>query len=457
MIEEKMTGDAKRAMWSQFLGFGMDAYDMAMVIVLSPLLAKIFADKNLPEAWQFLAIAFLYAVTMAARPVGAAFFGHYADKIGRRKLLVMTIGGVGVMSVACALIPTPDQIGLVAAYSIFGVVRFLMGCFFGGEYAVGHTYAIEHAPGHIRGRIGGFVQSGFPLGYAIASFCVLGLSLSIGEKAMLEWGWRVMFFSGIAPVFLALYLRRSLVESPIFEEAKASGNCEKQPFLSLFKPPQVWSFLQVFAFMTGLFLTDYAVYQFIPKILKGPGKFDMVEYTFIYGIALFCAFLGYNLYGRLSDRWGRRRLTMWYCLYCVIMGIPLYQILINAALSRSMAIAIVAAILAASLKLAWGIIPAYLSERFPTKTRSVGVGFGYSAGALVGGAGITPLVAMFHEIPAIGSIEGPKELWLSASAVLTIGAIITFCSLWLSKETKDIDLRTGEVCPVTEPEVTPEA
>jgi MFS family permease len=147
---------------------------------------------------------------------------------------------------------------------------------------------------------------------------------------------------------------------------------------------------------------------------------------------------------------------MWYCLYCIIMGIPLYQILINAAMSRSMAVAIVAAIFAASLKLAWGIIPAYLSERFPTKTRSVGVGFGYSAGALVGGAGITPLVAMFHEIPAISAIEGPKELWLSASGVLTIGAMITFLSLWLSHETKDIDLRTGEVCPVTGPEVTPE-
>ena len=129
MAEEMLSKDGRKAMWSQFLGFGMDAYDMAMVIVLSPLLAKIFASKNLPEAWQFLAIAFLYAITMAARPVGAAFFGRYPDKIGRRQLLVVTIGGVGVMSVMCAILPTPDQIGLVVAYTLFGVIRFLMGCF----------------------------------------------------------------------------------------------------------------------------------------------------------------------------------------------------------------------------------------------------------------------------------------------------------------------------------------
>ena len=121
----------------------MDAYDMAMVIVLSPVLAKIFTAKNISEAWQFLAIAFLYAVTMAARPVGAAIFGHFADKIGRRMLLIVAIAGVGVMSGFSSILPTPAMIGLVPAYLVFMLVRFFMGCFFGGEYAVGHALLLN--------------------------------------------------------------------------------------------------------------------------------------------------------------------------------------------------------------------------------------------------------------------------------------------------------------------------
>ena len=439
--DDALSADARRAMWSQFLGFGMDAYDMAMVVVLAPLLSRIFAFPTLSPAGQFLMTALLYSVTMAARPLGAAFFGHYADKTGRRFLLLLTIGGVGVLSAACAIIPTPAQVGLPAAYAIFMSARFLMGCFFGGEYAVGHTFAIEHSPPRVRGAVGGFIQSGFPLGYALASFVVLGASLLLGEDGMQRYGWRLMFLSGIAPVLLALHLRRLLVESPIFAEAKARGRVEARPFLALFKPPDLWAFLQVFAFMTGLFLTDYAVYQFLPNILHGPGKFGMVRYTFIYGVALLGAFLGYNAYGRLADRWGRRRLTMWYCLYVAALGVPLYKLLIYAATSRSMGLGLAAAVLAASFKLAWGAVPAYLSERFPTRTRSVGVGFGYSAAALVGGAGITPLVGLLHSRPAIAAIEGGSELWLSASAALTLGAALTWLSLWRSPETKDVDLR----------------
>lgn len=268
---QHLSRDTKQAMFSQFLGFGLDAYDMAMVLIMAPILIKVFVSPKGSAAWQYIVIVFTYSITMAARPVGSAFFGHYADKIGRKMLLIATIGGVGVMSFIAGFMPTYAQCG-VWAYVAFCCLRFLMGCFFGGEYAVGHTFAIEHAPQAKRGRISGFVQSGFPLGYVAASLVFAALSASLSKEAMLAYGWRIAFMSGVVPVFLALYIRRTVHESPEFEKAKREGTIEKAPFLSLFRPPQLWTFLQVFFFMTGLFLTDYAVYGFLPNILTLGGR-----------------------------------------------------------------------------------------------------------------------------------------------------------------------------------------
>ena len=434
----KLSKDTKMAMGSQFLGFMLDAYDMEIVLVMAPILVKIFSSPAGSEAWRYITIVLTYSITMAARPFGSVFFGHYADKIGRRFLLVLTIGGVGMISFASAFLPTYDQIG-IWAYVLFCVLRFMMGCFFGGEYAVGHTFAIEHAPQKRRGAIGGFIQSGFPLGYVFASLAVALISSTLGSKAMLDYGWRIVFASGVLPVLLALYIRKLLPESPEFERAKKEGNIEKAPVMGLFKRPALWDFVQVFFFMTGLFLADYSVYGFLPNILTLGGRgFNTTTYSLIYGFALFMAFLGYNFYGWISDFAGRKRLTMYYCVFLILFGVPVYYVLYNAAITRNIKLALVGATMAAMLKLAWGIVPAYLSERFPTKRRAAGVGLGYSSGALLG-AGFSIYVWWAHCIPFIAAIE-KQDMWLSPAAILTVGAMMTFISLLYSPETKDLEL-----------------
>jgi MFS family permease len=443
-MAQPLSNDTKKAMLSQFLGFGLDAYDMAMVVVLAPILTKLFIAPGGSLAWQYTKVLLLYSITMAARPVGSAFFGHYADKIGRRWLLVFTIAGVGFMSLLAGFLPTYAQVG-GWAYLAFSVLRFLMGCFFGGEYAVGHTFAIEFAPPHRRGAIAGFVQSGFPLGYVFAALVVAGLSAALGSAGMLKYGWRIAFMTGVIPVFVALWIRSSLHESPEFEKAKATGKVAKAPFFTLFKPPQLWAFLQVFVFMTGLFLTDYSVYGYLPSILTLGGRgFNTTTFSLIYGFALFLSFLGYNFYGWLSDKTGRKILTQWYCLFLVLFAVPVYYVLYHAAVARNLRLAIVGCCMAGMLKLAWGMLPAYLCERFPTKTRASGVGFGYSAGALLG-AWFNIYVLWAHKIPFINAIE-KQDLWLSPAVVLTIGAVMTFLSMFFSPETKDLDLdKVGEI------------
>jgi len=121
----KLSKDTKMAMGSQFLGFMLDAYDMAIVLVMAPILVKIFSSPTGSEAWRYITIVLTYSITLAARPVGSAIFGHFADRLGRRFLLVLTIGGVGLMSFMSAFLPTYDQIG-IWAYVLFCVLRFLM-------------------------------------------------------------------------------------------------------------------------------------------------------------------------------------------------------------------------------------------------------------------------------------------------------------------------------------------
>jgi MFS family permease len=425
-------------MFGQWIGFMLDSYDMSLVLVMAPILTKIFTSGKGNPAWQYVVIILTYSITMATRPLGSAIFGHYADKVGRRNLLIVTMSGVGVCSLLAAFLPTYQSVGPMA-WVLFAMLRFVMGIFFGGEYAVGHTFAIEFSPSDIRGRVGGFIQSGFPLGYVFGAVMLAILGSVMGKSAMLTMGWRYAFATGVIPVLAGLLIRFFTRESPAFMKAIKTGDIEKAPFFSLFKRPALWTFLQVFFLMCGLFLTDYAVYGFLPEMLTMHGKgFDTTTFAWIYGFALFLAFLGYNFYGWLSDYVGRRRLTLIYSFILIIVGIPTFFVLHNAVVAKNIRLAIVGTILAAMCKLAWGMLPAYLSERFPTKRRAVGLGFGYSSGALIG-AWFSIYVWWAHKIPFIKAIEG-NDLWLSPAVILVIGAMITFISMYLGPETNGISL-----------------
>lgn len=426
------------AMYGQWIGFMLDSYDMALVLVMAPILTKIFTSSAGSPAWRYIVILLTYSITMAGRPLGSAIFGHYGDKIGRRKLLMITISGVGVCSLLAAFLPTYHSVGALAWF-LFALLRLFMGILFGGEYAVGHTFAIEFSPRDIRGRVGGFVQSGFPLGYVFGAVVFALVSMVLGKDAMMTIGWRITFATGVVPVLAGLLIRFYTRESPVFMEAIEKGDIEKAPFFSLFKRPALWTFLQVFLVMCGLFLTDYSVYGFLPEILTMHGKgFDTTTFAWIYGFALFLAFLGYNFYGWLSDYVGRRRLTLVYSFVLVFVGIPTFFVLHHAVLAKNVPLAVAGTVMAAMCKLAWGMLPAYLSERFPTKRRAVGLGFGYSSGALIG-AWFSIYVWWAHKIPFVKAIEG-NDLWLSPAVILVIGAMITFIGMYLGPETNGIAL-----------------
>ncbi len=179
------------------------------------------------------------------------------------------------------------------------------------------------------------------MGFVFGSLVFPLISHTLGSDAMLSYGWRLSFLTGVMPVILAIYIRKSLSESPEFERIRSRELLKKLHSSTCSNPRRSGIFWQVFTFMTGLFLIDYSVYGFLPKILTLDGRgFDTTAYSLIYGFALFMAFLGYIFYGWISDYTGRRLLTMNYCIFLIIFGVPSYYVLYHAALARNIGLAI---------------------------------------------------------------------------------------------------------------------
>jgi len=258
------------------------------------------------------------------------------------------------------------------------------------------------------------------------------------KETMLAYGWRIVFMTGVIPVFVALYIRNNLHESPEFEKTKALGKIEKSPFLSLFKPPQVWDFFQVFFFMTGLFLTDYSVYGFLPNILTLKGRgFDTTTYSLIYGFAL-------SWHSSVTTSTDGSRTAP--AEKSSRSGIALFS---SCSESPSSTFSIMPPSRAIfgwpSLALSWQPCSSWPGESFPPISASVSP----PAAAPPVSVLATPREPCWAHgsAPTYGgltrsrlSLDRGAGLMAVASVVLTVGAIMTFISLYFSPETKDLQL-----------------
>jgi len=427
---------ARKAITAQFLGFFMDAYDLMLVTAMLPILAKVFASPAESALSAYLTVLAGYAVSLLMRPVGSAIFGNYADKIGRRKTLMITITGFSVMSALTGLIPTYAAIG-IWAFVIFTVFRLIQGIFIGGEYAAGHPFAMEFAKKDRRGLVSGIVQSGFTWGVALSGFIVVGFYHLFGSAGMYSVGWRWAFISGLLPFVIVIFIRYFMPDSPLFTEIKEENKIEKVPFFTLFKKPVVYTFVQVFVLMVGLFFSSWSMFNATTGILTNAGL-NAGDAALWYAIGGVFAAISAILWGFASDFIGRRRAFIIGAIATLIAAFPTYYFLYISALDKNY-IWLIFAVLFEGLftQWVWGLVPVYLSERFATQRRASGVGFGYSSGLFVGGwmpIFMILLAGPFHPI------EG-DNLWFMAGFFLFLAAILYGIAAFLGPETKEVNLR----------------
>ncbi|WP_069806652.1 MFS transporter [Vulcanisaeta thermophila] len=432
-FEYRWTRQGAMALLGQTIGFFLDAYDLMFVTAMTPILAKVLLPPKLPAWLAYFITLYGYVFTLIARPLGSALFGNYADIIGRRNVLMITLLGAGVLSALTAAIPTYAQVGIMA-YIIFSILRFIEGIFIGGEYAAGHPFVLEQVPIKWRGFAGGVDQSGFAFGVAMGGAVVTWFTLWLGPEKMLLYGWRYVFLTGLAPAIVGLIIRYTLPESPIFQEVKEQGKLERVPFFSLFNTKErVLTFLQVMLVMTGMFYCSWSMFNYFVGILTETGLPGATA-SFFYAIAGLVDAISLWFAGLMSDFIGRRLAIIVAGIGSAIMALPSFYILhLGASLRSSLLLWLGTFLVGWFTNWIWGVEPAYLAERFATVRRGSGVGFGYSSGIFLSTT-LMPywsilLYPVFH------------SMWPIAAIMLIIGGTLGAIGAAIGPETKGVSLR----------------
>lgn len=358
------TRDQWRTLLASWGGWCLDLFDFSLLVLVLSDVAKTY-DVSL------VAMGTVLTGTLICRVFGGVLFGTWGDRVGRKIPLMVSIAAYAVFSALSGVMPT---------FGWFFVCRLLFGFGMGGEWAAGTPLAMESWPKRSRGIASAILQSGYPCGYFLATisyFVIYPL-----------WGWRVLFVFGVLPALLVFYILKNVKESPVFEARRAvlkgAGKTEKgMSVVRLFKPDIIWTSLHAFLVMTCAMLSNFCMAYLWPTYLTTELHVTIGQKTLFIVLLNAGSLVGYMCSGALSEITGRRIALSTFALAGVLM-IPLY------CLTSDYTLLMIGGILEGFFAVGlWGVIPAYLAERFPTSVRGVGPGASFSVGAAIGSFGPT--------------------------------------------------------------------
>src|SRR5215471_5684328 len=295
----------RRAVIASTVGTTIEWYDFLLYGQMAALVfAKLYFPKSDPLTGTLEAFA-VFAVGFVARPIGAAIFGHYGDRIGRKAALIATLLLTGLSTFLVGCVPTYEQIGVWGAV-IMVLLRFIQGIGVGGEWGGSVLLSMEWArTSKNHGLIAAWPQFGGPAGFFLANLAILAFSRMSGEQ-FLSWGWRVPFWLSLIMVVIGLWIRLGIFETPVFQRVVAEGRVARVPVVEVFKRQPKEIFLTAFARMaqmTSIFVYTAFVFTYGLQIVHVSR--DLILLALLIGFLM--QFLTIPLWGFLSDRLGRKR------------------------------------------------------------------------------------------------------------------------------------------------------
>ncbi|MDT7629055.1 MAG: hypothetical protein QOI50_985 [Pseudonocardiales bacterium] len=384
---------------------------------------KIFFPNADPATGVLLSFA-TFGVGFVARPVGGVIWGHFGDKVGRKKAFLAALITMAVGSVLIGLMPTYAAIG-VAAPILLTVLRFVQGLAVGGQWGGAVLLATEFAPKHKRGLYGSVAQIGVPVGVLLGTVAYFFLSLVMSADAFLSYGWRIPFVASVLLVGVAMYAHSRLEETPAFthlqqlaaEREAASGVVSRSPVLEVLRTSWRRVLLAGGAF-TVVNTTFYIYITFLQDY--GVRILHMSRSTVLLAIAIVAIVQIPALAGfaAISDRIGRRKMYLAGSIGTAIWAFPLFW-LVDTATGWGMTLGLLGGQI--TLSMMYGPLAAFFSEMFSAKFRYSGASLGYQLGALLGGA-ISSLVAawLFAEFHS----NVPISLYIIAVSLIAIACVL---------------------------------
>jgi metabolite-proton symporter len=377
----------RRAVIASTIGTAIEWYDFFLYSTMTGLVfAKLFFPRSEPLVGTLEAFA-VYAVGFVARPVGAAIFGHYGDRIGRKSTLIATLMLMGIATFLVSLVPTYESIGLWGAV-ILTFLRFVQGIGVGGEWGGSVLMSMEWARGDKhRGFIASWPQFGVPCGLFLANLAVLAFSQMSGEQ-FLAWGWRVPFFLSLILVAVGLYIRLGILETPIFRKLVAEQKIERTPMLAVIKqqPKEILlSALVRMAEQAPFYIFTAFVFSY------GIGALNVSRDFLLFAVmtASVVSFVSIPLFGHISDRIGRKKMYMLGAATVGVFGF-IYFGMLNTGSLVLIFLAIVLSLIPHDMM--YGPQAALIAESFTGRLRYSGASLGYQLASVIAG-GPAPLIA----------------------------------------------------------------
>ncbi len=424
--ENNQKSNMQKVAYTALAGTSIEWYDFFLYGAAAALIFPSAFFGEIPETTALLLSLLTFAAGFIARPIGGMIFGHFGDKIGRKKTLIAALLLMGISSTLIGLLPTYAMIGVTAPI-LLTLLRFAQGLAIGGQWGGAMLLVTESAPSNQRGYYGAFAQAGAPIGVILANLALIITSASVSEEFFNAWGWRIPFLASAILILISMYIQLNLEDTKAFKALKTNSNgksneqIQRSPVIEAIRRYPKRIILAAGAFLS-VQVTFYILIAFM--LAYGVSSANMERDDMLTAVLIGCAIMVplQFMFSSYSDRNGRKGIFM---MGAILSGAWAFAIFPLVDTGNFWLIVLALTFGLIFLAMMYGPQAAFFTELFTTEVRYSGATLGYQFGAIVGGA-FAPTIAV--------------KLWTDfdifwVSVYIAFASMLTLISVMLLTET----------------------